>query len=90
MKLDSSLIRSVQVLCSLNGNLYYPTGKTCRTCRGNDDINDPIGDENDKHSFCAERSLLDRHERDVTYVRKFIETANALQFDTRNVVIGDA
>ena len=88
MNLDPSLVNSVRVLCALEGNAYWPTGRVCARCGGNDDIHEPITRNNAAPSFCAEWAVsLCSSEKDRSLVREFATVLTYLGIDFDGVPV---
>ena len=74
MNLDPELVNSVRVLCALEGNPYFPTGRECVACGGNDDINEAIQGREYPPSFCAEETITGCRDNGRKLIRDFADT----------------
>ena len=88
MNLDPSLVNSVRVLCALEGNAYWPTGRVCARCGGNDDIHEAIirGDDTSP-SFCAGEAVSSCAKDGDSLIREFATVLTYLGIDFDGVPV---
>ena len=87
MNLDPSLVNSVRVLCALEGNAYWPTGRVCAKCGGNDDIHEAITRNNASPSFCAEWAVSSCSKNGDSLIREFATVLTYLGIDFDGVPV---
>ena len=90
MNLDPSLVDSVRVLCALEGNAYWPTGRVCAKCGGNDDIHEVvIHDYSTALSFCAEWAVSSCLKNGNELIREFATVLTYLGIDFDEVPVAN-